>query len=168
MRDALMALFDGTITFGDRPDAPVALQSVFDRNSQAVELFRMYNRGDSLDSLTEDQKTLLDEAKLLFGNRFKLADGGAQYGILLNRRGTPTTDDNFVGAGRESANIAIKDVKIHGLHANPIEVPSLMTDEGAHMQGVARDLLRITDVSCQGRRPFAVSKAHILDCKRRL
>lgn len=56
-------------------------------------------------------------------------------------------DDNFVGAGRESSNITIDDVKIHGLHANPIEIPSLITDEGAHMQGVARDLLRITDVS---------------------
>lgn len=56
-------------------------------------------------------------------------------------------DDNFVGAGRESENIQIKNVQIHGLHANPIEVPSLTTDEGAHMQGVARDLLRITDVS---------------------
>lgn len=55
-------------------------------------------------------------------------------------------DDNFVGAGRESANLVIKDVKIHGLSANPVEVPSLMTDEGAHMQGPSRDLLRITDI----------------------
>ena len=52
-----------------------------------------------------------------------------------------------MGAGRESESIVIKNVQIHGPHANPIEVPSLMTDEGAHMQGVARDLIRITDVS---------------------
>ena len=52
-----------------------------------------------------------------------------------------------MGAGRESSGIVINDVQIHALHADPIEVPSLMTDEGAHMQGVARDLLRINDVS---------------------
>lgn len=52
-----------------------------------------------------------------------------------------------MGAGRESSGIVINDVQIHGLHADPIEVPSLMTDEGAHMQGLARDLLRINDVS---------------------
>lgn len=91
MRESLMALFEGTMTFGDRPDAPVTLKSVFDRNSDAVELFRMYSRGESVDSLTEDQKSLLEEAKLVFGNRVGLADGSAHYGILFNRRGTPTT-----------------------------------------------------------------------------
>ncbi|KAL3916668.1 MAG: hypothetical protein SGILL_005072 [Bacillariaceae sp.] len=146
LKDQLLALFQDSITFGDRPEDPIALEDVFERNSKAVELFRMHHLGEDISDLSDDDKEILEEAKLLFTNRFGLADGSVQYGILINRRGVPTQDDNFVGAGRESENIQIKNVQIHGLHANPIEVPSLTTDEGAHMQGVARDLLRITDI----------------------
>jgi hypothetical protein len=70
----------------------------------------------------------------------------------LNRRGASPRDDNFNGAGAETANVVVSNVKIHGLHANPVEVPSLMTEEGAHMQGPARDLLRIYDISSDRRR----------------
>lgn len=146
--DDLFNIFNDTITFADRPDAPVTLGEVFMRNSKAVKLFQEYHMGRiDKSSLSSDDVSLLEEAKKVFDNRLKLPDGSVVYGILLNRRGVPTTDDNFNGAGRESKHIEISDVKIHGLSANPIEVPSLMTDAGSHIQGPARDLLRIYDIT---------------------
>ena len=64
----------------------------------------------------------------------------------------PTTDENFHGSGRETMDIKMRNVTIHGLHANPVEVAALMTEEGAFMQGPARDLIRIEDISSDGMR----------------
>lgn len=130
----LSMIFQEQITFGDRPNAPVTLQEVFDRNKRALELFRDDLFETSGVHLTTEDQELLEEAKGVFANPSGLPDGSVQYGILINRRGTPSQDDNFVGAGRESSDITISNVKIHGLHANPLEVPSLMTEQGTHMQ----------------------------------
>ena len=146
-RANLLALFDDTITFADRPGDPLTISQVFSRNNQAVELFRKYYRGDSLADLTAAELELLEEAKKVFENKFRRPDGSSMYGIFLNRRGVPAQDDNFNGAGKETFDIQITDVLIHDMSANPIEVPSLMTEEGAQIQGPARDLLRIYDIS---------------------
>ena len=90
IKDELLALFQDEITFGDRPEDPIALEDVFERNSKAVDLFRMYHLGEDLSGLSIDESEILEEAKLLFTNRFGLADGSVQYGILINRRGVPT------------------------------------------------------------------------------
>lgn len=90
LKDQLLALFQDSITFGDRPEDPIALEDVFERNSKAVELFRMHHLGEDISDLSDDDKEILEEAKLLFTNRFGLADGSVQYGILINRRGVPT------------------------------------------------------------------------------
>jgi hypothetical protein len=115
MKDQLLALFQDSITFGDRPDAPMMLQEVFERNSKAVDLFRMYYLGDDLSALSEEDNDILDKAKLLFANRSGLTDGSVQYGILINRRGLPTT----VGLG-ECTRSAITLLVSHISLCNPL------------------------------------------------
>jgi hypothetical protein len=111
-----------------------------------------------LSNLSKDDLFLLEEAKDVFVNPSGLTDGSVQYGIFFNRFGVPVTDDNFNGAGAETANITIRNTKIHGLHANPVEVVSLMTEEGAHMQGPARDLLHICDITSDNMRTLIDSQ----------
>lgn len=144
-RDQLLSLLDEKIGFADRDDE-VTLNAVFERNRKAVVLFRRFFLGEDMSELSETDAKVLEDAKLVFTNRFGKPDGSAQYGIFLNRRGLPQTDENFLGAGRESSSVVISNVNIHGLSAHPIEVPSLMTEEGSHMQGPARDLLRIDNI----------------------
>jgi hypothetical protein len=156
--DKLLGLFEDTIKFADRPDDAVSLQNVFGRLSQALQLFRNYNNGEDLSGLSVEELELLNEAKGVFSHPSGLADGAVQYGIYLNRRGTPETDDDFNGAGVESADVVIKNVKIQGLHANPVEVMSLMTEEGTHMQGASRDLLRIYDITSDRMRSLLDSR----------
>lgn len=86
----LLALFDNMITFADRPEDPVSVRSVFDRNNKAVNLYRRFNLGYN-DDLSGDDQDLLAEAKRVFDNRFHTPDGSVMYGIILNRRGVPTT-----------------------------------------------------------------------------
>lgn len=92
MSEELLALFQGTMSFADRPLNSVTLESVFKRNSKAVDLYQRYFSQDvDLESISDEDKAILEEAKFVFENPFGLPDGSVQYGILLNRRGLPTT-----------------------------------------------------------------------------
>lgn len=156
--DGLDELFEDTITFADRPGSPVTIREVFDRLKKAIELYRDYLKDDDTDDLSDNDLALLEEAKAVFTNPVATTDGSVQYGIFFNRRGLPTQDDNFVGAGVESSNIVIRNVNILGLHASPVEVPSLMTEEGSHMQGPSRDIIRIFDITTDKMRTLLDSK----------
>jgi hypothetical protein len=147
MRQSLQALFDSSITFSDRPSQPMTLNEVFNRLSRGIDLFR-----SKIQPTDPSDTSLLEEAKSIFGNPSGLTDGSVIYGIFFNRLGLPETDENFHGAGRETQNIVLEDIKVHGLHINPIEVAALMTEEGAFMQGPARDLLRIYDITTDSMR----------------
>lgn len=145
-KEALLPLFNETISFGDRPDSEVTLQSVFSRLSRAMELFRSYHF-DGKAPMSESDLLLLEEAKSVFENPTGLPDGSVLYGIVLNRLGFPATDENFFGAGRETEEINLRNLKITGLHAAPLEVAALMTEDHTFMQGPARDLIRIFDIT---------------------
>jgi hypothetical protein len=147
MRESLLALFDSSITFSDRPSQPVTLKQVFDRLSRAIDLFR-----NKVQPMDPSDISLLQEAENIFGNPSGLTDGSVIYGIFFNRLGLPETDENFNGAGRETQNIVLENINVHDLHINPIEVAALMTEEGAFMQGPARDLLRIYDITTDNMR----------------
>jgi len=135
------------------------LQEVFDRLKEAISLFRGYKEfGEDLGPLSAYEQTLLEEAKGVFANPSMLTDGSVQYGIFFNRRGVPAQDDNFNGAGAETYNIVVRDTQIRGLHANPVEVVSLMTEEGTHMQGPSRDLLRVYDITSDRMRTLLDSR----------
>lgn len=156
--EELLALFDETITFADRPDQPFTLQQVFDKTDAAVELFRRFYRNEDLSALPAEDKELLEEAKNVFGNKQMLPDGSVLYGILMNRLGLPTKDDVFNGAGVETETVRISRVTIKDLRASPVEVPSLMTDEGAphagSCAGLAAYRVSINGAKEQSRDPF--------------
>lgn len=157
LQNDLDALFQETIAFADRPGSPMTLQEIFDRLKTAVSLFRAYKNGDTSLLSTED-KVLLEEAIAVFTNPTSTPDGSVLYGIFLNRRGVPAQDDNFNGAGAETMNVVVRNTQITGLHSSPVEVPSLMTEEGSHMQGPSRDLLRILDVTSDNMRTILNSQ----------
>lgn len=48
-------------------------------------------------------------------------------------------------------------VEITGLHTNPVEVAALMTEENTFIQGVARDILRVYDISSDQMRSLGAS-----------
>lgn len=146
-KEALLPLFNDTIYFSDRPDSEVStLQSVFERLSRALQLFRL-NLFNQTIPTTETDILLLEEAKSIFENPMGLPDGSVLYSIVLNRFGFPETDENFFGAGRETEDVNLRNIKITGLHAAPLEVTALMTEDQTFMQGPARDLIRIFDIT---------------------
>lgn len=146
------------ISFADRPNTSFSLEEVFRRLHDAVQLYRADTLGDDIYELFEEPDLdLLEEAKRVFDNPSGLTDGSVQYGIFFNRRGTPETDENFFGAGRETSNIRLNRVTVEGLAAAPFEVASLMTEEGSHMQGPARDLIRIADMTTDDMRTLRAS-----------
>lgn len=146
-KEALLQLFNDTISFSDRPDSEVStLQSVFERLSRALQLFRL-NLFNQTIPTTETDILLLEEAKSIFENPMGLPDGSVLYGIVLNRFGFPETDENFFGAGRETEDVNLRNIKITGLHAAPLEVAALITKDQTFMQGPARDLIRIFDIT---------------------
>ena len=150
-----MELFEQTITFADRAESQ-SLHGVFGRLSRALSLFRSHQMNNTIPA-DDNDKALLQEAKMIFGNPSGLPDGSAVYGIILNRLGFPTTDENFFGAGRETENIVLKNVEISNLHAKPIEIAALMTEEKAFIQGPARDLLHIYDITSDQMRSLGAS-----------
>eukprot|EP01129_Flabellula_baltica_P008647 TRINITY_DN345_c0_g1_i1.p1 TRINITY_DN345_c0_g1~~TRINITY_DN345_c0_g1_i1.p1 ORF type:complete len:1182 (-),score=307.27 TRINITY_DN345_c0_g1_i1:70-3615(-) len=139
----LLPLLDEEITFADRTEART-IKQIFERLAHAVDLFTSDRFGTlSLESLSEDDVALLNEAKKIFSNPTGLPDGSVVYGIVINKLGIPHSDDNFYGSGYESGNVVIKSTNIHGLHARPLQVPGLKTIGGDFIQGTSRDVIRI-------------------------
>lgn len=156
-KEPLMSLFDDEeISFADRPNVASSLSAIFDRLHKALTLFRSYHVNGTLPS-DQDEEELLLQAKDVFSNPTGLPDGSVIYGILLNRLGMPETDENFFGAGRETKDVDIVNVEISGLHASPVEVASLMTEENTFIQGVARDVIRIFDITSDQMRSLVAS-----------
>lgn len=148
MSEELLSLFETTISFSDREGELFTLREIFEKVDKAVKLFSLYGNlpaANTSELLTPKDLILFEEARAVFGNPWGLTDGSVQYGIFFGREGMPNQDDNFNGAGKEAASISVSKVSIKGLHANPLEVPSLVTEEGAHIQGPARDVLRISE-----------------------
>ena len=72
-----------------------------------------------------------------------LTDGGVVYGILISKLGIPHPDQDFMGKRHvESKNIKIQKTRVQGLHAMPMEIPNIQTNDGTMVQGPARDLFR--------------------------
>ena len=66
------------------------------------------------------------------------------YGILVGQFGIPHSDQEFLGSKYvESRNIRIQNTSVRGLHAMPMEVPNIQTNDGSFVQGPARDLFRL-------------------------
>eukprot|EP00755_Sulcionema_specki_P025104 Sspe_Gene.15544::Locus_5410_Transcript_1_1_Confidence_1.000_Length_3642::g.15544::m.15544 len=144
MASALTPLLDESITFADRTTG-TTVRAVFARLRRGLQLFRDHHMGRSSQLSTEDQ-ALLDEAIKVFQNPSGLTDGGVVYGLFFNKVGVSDIDDNHYKAGTEARNIAVWNTKVVGLHASPLEVPNLVTQSGHHIQGPARDVLRIFDM----------------------
>ena len=74
-----------------------------------------------------------------------LTDGGVVYGILIGKLGIPHPDQDFMGSRYvESKNIKIQKTRVKGLHAMPMEIPNIQTNDGTMVQGPARDLFRFS------------------------
>ena len=74
-----------------------------------------------------------------------LTDGGVVYGILIGKLGIPHPDQDFMGSRYvESKNIKIQKTHVKGLHAMPMEIPNIQTNDGTMVQGPARDLFRFS------------------------
>lgn len=58
---------------------------------------------------------------------------------------------------RETKDVDIVNVEISGLHASPVEVAALMTEENTFIQGVARDVIRIFDITSDQMRSLVAS-----------
>ena len=151
-KEPLMEIFDENISFADRSESQ-SLHTVFDRLSKALSLFRSYQMNSTVPA-DDNDKALLQDARKIFENPTGLPDGSSVYGIILNRLGFPETNGK-----RQSEGIIINNVEISNLHANPIEIPALMTEENVFMQGPARDLIRIYDITSNQMRSLGASKA---------
>lgn len=148
-RDDLLHLLENeTMTYADRPGVNFTVREVFDRLHRGIELFRTHRLYPSEDPPApgSEDATLLAEARDVFENAAGLPDGSVVYGVLLNRRGLPKTDENFLGSGRETANVRVRNLRVRGLRANPMEVAALATEDGTFLQGPVRDLIPIADV----------------------
>ena len=66
------------------------------------------------------------------------------YGILVGQFGIPHSEQEFLGSKYvESRNIRIQNTSVRGLHAMPMEVPNIQTNDGSFVQGPVRDLFRL-------------------------
>ena len=62
---------------------------------------------------------------------------------MISKLGIPHPDQDFMGKRHvESKNIKIQKTRVQGLHAMPMEIPNIQTNDGTMVQGPARDLFR--------------------------
>ncbi|CEM09923.1 unnamed protein product [Vitrella brassicaformis CCMP3155] len=141
-------LLRDTISYADRPDQQMVIQDVFARLRAGLHLFERQRTPVS----DEDEK-LLNEAKYWFDNPSGLPDGGSMYGILLHRLGGAVDEhgqpkENYYDgtSPRVTKDVTLLDVKIVGLTNNPVNVPSLVGQDGKFMQGPTRDVIDIQRV----------------------